>query len=40
MEENPDILHLLRADGSVVAAFSARGADSAEVFAEAWEDYE
>ncbi len=40
LEENPDILLLLRPDGSVVAAFSAWGADPAEVFAEAWEDYE
>lgn len=37
---DPDILLLLRPDGSMVAAFSARGADPAEVFAAAWEDYE
>lgn len=37
---DPDILLLLRPDGSVVAAFSARGADPPEVIAAAWEDYE
>ena len=37
---DPDILFLLRPDGSVVAAFSARAADPVEVFAAAWEDCE
>jgi hypothetical protein len=40
LEEDPDVLLLLRPDGSLVAAFSARGADPPEVFAAAWEDYE
>ncbi len=39
-EEDPDVLLLLRPDGSLVAAFSAQGADPLEVFAAAWEDYE
>ncbi len=40
LREDPDILLLLRPDGSLVAAFSARGADPLEVIAAAWEDYE
>ncbi len=40
LQEDPDILLLLRPDGSVVAAFSALGADPLEVIAAAWEDYE
>ncbi len=40
LDEDPDLLMLLRPDGSVVAAFSARGADTLEVIAAAWEDYE
>ena len=36
---DPDLLVLRRADGSVVAAFSALGADPAEVEKEASEDY-
>lgn len=35
-----DLLTLLRSDGSVVAAFSAEGADPLEVIATAWEDSE
>ena len=35
---DPDLLVLLRPDGSVVAAFSAGGADPMEVIAAAWED--
>ena len=40
LEEDPDVLLLLRPDGSLVAAFSAQAADPPEVFAAAWEDYE
>ena len=39
LERDADILLLLRADGSVVAAFSAQGADPLEVLAAAWEDH-
>ena len=38
LREDPDLLVLLRPDGSVVAAFSAGGADPMEVIAAAWED--
>ncbi len=37
---DPDLLVLLRPDGSEVAAFSALGADPLEVIAAAWEDHE
>ena len=37
---DPDLLVLLRPDGSELAAFSARGADPLEVIAAAWEDHE
>lgn len=37
---NADLLTLLRPDGSLVAAFSAQGADPLEVIAAAWEDAE
>ena len=40
LREDPDILLLLRPDGSVAAAFSATGADPLEVIAAAWEDHE
>ena len=40
LEADPDVLLLLRPDGSLVAAFSVQGADPKEVFAAAWEDYE
>ncbi len=40
MREDPDLLVVLRPDGSEVAAFSALGADPLEVIAAAWEDYE
>lgn len=40
LRDDVDLLILLRPDGSMVAAFSADGADPAEVFAAAWEDYE
>jgi len=36
---DPDVLVLLRADGSLVAAFSAPGADPAEIEKEALRDY-
>ena len=36
LREDPDILLLLRPDGSV--AFSAAGADPLEIIAAAWED--
>jgi hypothetical protein len=39
LQQDPDILLLLGPDGSVVATFSALGADPLEVFAAAWEDY-
>ena len=39
LQQDPDILLLLGPDGSVVAAFSALGADPLEVFAAAWEDH-
>ena len=38
--EDPDILLLLRPDGSVAGAFSAEGADPWEIIAAAWEDHE
>ena len=40
LREDVDLLLLMRPDGSVVAAFSAEGADPREVFAAAWEDHE
>ena len=40
LREDPDLLILLRPDGSVAGAFSALGADPLEVIAEAWEDFE
>ncbi len=40
LERDADVFVLRRRDGSMVAAFSAQGADPAEVFAEAWEDSE
>ncbi len=40
LSKNADLLTLLRPDGSVVAAFSAQGADPVEVIAAAWEDAE
>ena len=40
LEEDPDILLLLRPDGSVAGAFSTTGADPLEVIAAAWEDHE
>ena len=39
LREDPDLLFLLRPDGSVAAAFSAEGADPREVLAAAWEDH-
>jgi hypothetical protein len=39
LQRDPDILLLLGPDGSLVAAFSALGADLPEVFAAAWEDH-
>jgi hypothetical protein len=39
-EGDADVLLLLRPCGSVVAAFSAQGADPLEVIAAAWEDHE
>ena len=39
LEQDPDILLLLRPDGSVVAAFSAHGADPLDVLGAAWEDH-
>ena len=38
--KGPDLLTLLRPDGSEVAVFSAHGADPFEVIAAAWEDSE
>jgi hypothetical protein len=38
--EDPDLLVVLRPDGSEVAAFSALGADPLEVIAAAWADYQ
>ena len=38
MRGDPDLLILLRPDGSEVAAFSALRADPLEVIAAAWED--
>ena len=35
---DPDLLLLLRPDGSVAAAFSARGANQEDVELAAWED--
>ena len=40
LREDPDLLILLRPDGSEVAAFSALGADPLEMIAAAWEDHE
>lgn len=40
LREDPDLLVVLRPDGSEVAAFSALGADPSEVIAAAWEDYD
>jgi hypothetical protein len=40
LRHDPDVFLLLGPDGSVVAAFSARGMDPLEVFSAAWEDYE
>ncbi len=40
LREDPDLLILLRPDGSEMAAFSATGADPLEVIAAAWEDSE
>ncbi len=40
LREDADLLMLLGPDGSLVAAFSAEGADPLEVLAAAWEDYE
>ena len=40
LREDADILLLLRPDGSLVAAFSALGADPLEVIVAAWEDHE
>ena len=40
LRTDPDLLVLLRPDGSVVASFSARGAVPLEVIAAAWEDFE
>ncbi len=40
MRDDADLLVVLRADGSEVAAFSAQGADPLEVIAVAWEDHE
>jgi hypothetical protein len=40
LREDPDLLVVLRPDGSEVAAFSALGADPSEVIAGAWEDHE
>ncbi len=39
LQQDPDILLLLGPDGSVVAAFSAPGADPLDVLAAAWEDH-
>jgi hypothetical protein len=38
LEMEADLLNLCRADGSFVAAFSARGVDFFEVEASVWED--
>ncbi len=40
LREDPDLLVLLRPDGSEAASFSAQGADPLEVIAAAWEDHE
>ncbi len=40
VEHETDVLVLHRADGSMVAAFSAMGVDSVEIVAAAWEDAE
>lgn len=37
---DPDVLALKREDGSIVARFSAMGADEEEIRRIAWEDYE
>jgi hypothetical protein len=39
LEQDANVLHLRRGDGSLVAAFSARGAAPAEVAKSAEEDY-
>ncbi len=39
MGGDPDLLVVLRPDGSEVAAFSALVADPLEVIAAAWEDH-
>jgi hypothetical protein len=38
LQRDPDLLLLLRPDGSVAAAFSARGANEEDVELVAWED--
>jgi hypothetical protein len=38
LRRDPDLLLLLRPDGSVAAAFSARGANEEDVELAAWED--
>jgi hypothetical protein len=38
LERDPDVLVLLRPDGSTVAAFSSRGVMPEQVEATAWED--
>ena len=38
LRRDPDLLLLLRPDGSVAAAFSARGANEEAVELAAWED--
>ncbi len=40
VEHDTDVLVLHRADGSMVAVFSAMGVDPMEVVAVAWEDAE
>jgi hypothetical protein len=39
-EGDADVIVLYRSDGSVVATFSARGADAGEIERAATEDYE
>ncbi len=38
LQRDPDLLLLLRPDGSVAAAFSTRGANEEDVELVAWED--
>ena len=38
LRRDPDLLHLLKPDGSVAAAFSAKGANEEAVELAAWED--